>query len=190
MIEIEKIIDIEKTLQVSLSALQEIIQDNMVEPRISGFTEYLDRIGAGPSSWYAIESLVHHYEGTYADIVNDIFVSNDVPSDETALGTLWFFSENNCVELTNYMYENKTHPSPLKHNVRTFSAERKNYERMGFSSVKELYDPTSTLPSARFHLIVELLSGDELQFKASGRNCDFLLNIFNKYIKANQEKMS
>jgi hypothetical protein len=57
---------------------------------------------------------------------------------------------------------------------------------MGFGSVKELYDPTGTIPTARFCVTVS--NKQELQFKALGRNCDFLLNIFNKYINANKVK--
>jgi hypothetical protein len=174
------------TFQKFLIAFQAFLEDIMLKPRDLGLSEYLEKIGA-ISLMGAVDTLVRRYERSYGDTVTDVFLAADVADDETAFGTLWLFSEKYCIQLPNFRHENKTNPIPLS-SFGTFSEERTNYERMGFGSVKELYDPTGTLPTARFCVTVQVSNKPELQFKASGRNCDFLLHILDKYIKANKVK--
>jgi hypothetical protein len=164
-----------------LIASQTVLEDIMLKQRDWKLSDYLEKIGA-ISLTNPVDTLVRRYERSYGDTVIDFFLANDVADDETAFGTLWLFSEKYCVELPNFRYENKTTRIELNE-FGTYSEERTNYERMDFSSAKEPYDRTGNSPSARFCITVKVSDGQELQFKASGENCDCLLNLFNKYIK-------
>ena len=178
-------IDIQEIDKKYLIAFQKFLEDIMVEANVWTFTEYLDGIGAT----HLYRPLGHHieqYKKLYSEDIHDIFVSNDIADNEPKWETLWLFSEKYCVEMKNFLKEDSMSLIRLKGNVESWEIEKENYVIKDFKTERDYYFNTGTSASARLHVSVKLLHGQAVYFKALGKNCDFLLNIFNKYIKANQ----
>lgn len=181
-------IDSEERHQKLLIAFQTFLEDIMapIDPTIQRFTVYLDRIYA--SDLYGrMETLVKRYEAYYDDIVTDIFVSED---EEKKWERLWLFSEKYCAEITDFQTADNFKQYELKGNITIPKIEPKHYTRTSFEDERELYESRKGILKSLSELTVtvRLSSGEELSFKAREKNCDFLLNIFNKYIKANKVK--
>jgi hypothetical protein len=178
-------IEKDQKYQKLLIAFQTFLEDIIapIDPTIYRFTEYLDRIHAR-DLYGRMETLVKRYAALHDDIVTDIFVSED---EEKKWETLWLFSESNCAEITDFQTEDNFKQYELKGNITTPKIEPKHYTRTSFEDERELYESwKGILKSSELKVTVRLPSGEELSFKAREKNCDFLLNIFNKYIKANK----
>lgn len=177
-------IEKDQKYQKLLIAFQTFLEDIMapIDQTIHRFTEYLDRIYAR-DLYGRMETLVKRYEALYDDIVTDIFVSED---EEKKSENFWLFSEKNCAEITDFQTEDNFKQYELKGNITTPKIERKHYTRTSFEDERELYESWKGILKSSELKVSRLPSGEELSFKAREKNCDFLLNIFNKYIKANK----
>jgi len=173
MIQTEKIIEAEKILQVSLSALQAIVQDVMDTGKLIGFTDYLDAIGCPRERLY---HFVNEYEKLYKDEIEQIFVTNYIKDNEPFFEDLWFFCGKYCLKMSNFLSEDQTSWLRLKNSVISYTNKKRDYSEK---------DPNVIAKSSCF-LSVTLSSRQTLCLRALGRNCNVLENIFNKYVLINQ----
>ncbi|MGD0327847.1 MAG: hypothetical protein ABSB21_04380 [Halobacteriota archaeon] len=174
-------IDIQEIDKKYLIAFQKFLEDIMEIERIRPFTDYLDAIHLW-DFYTDLDDHITQYEKVYPDEVTDIFISNDIIDNKISCGSLWLFNENGCIEMKNFPNGNNMRFVRLKDS--TYETESDDYKFYDCETLRDCLNKTGTNPNAHLRINVALLSGQEIQFKAVGRNCDFLFYILKKYIKA------
>lgn len=167
-------IDTEKIIQVSLSTLQALVQDIMDNAKLMRFTDYLDDI-----SCFNYERLLHfvkQYEKLYNDDIEQIFVTNCIQDNKPLFEDLWFFCKTRCLKMSNFLSDDKTTIFPLKNSVSFWTYEKKDYDK---THQKAAADSTCLLS-------VTFMNLQTANFRALGKNCVYLQDVLNKYIKENK----
>jgi hypothetical protein len=178
-------IEVAEIKEKCLIAFQKILEDIMVEANVWEFTEYLDRIGA-TDLYRPIGLLLEQYKKLYNDEILDIFVSNGISENQIKWETLWFFSERDCFEMKKFLNKNSMHVTRLKNNVQSYNFDKDNYQFQDLKTKGDYYADRTAPASACFRVSATLSNGQEIEFKALGRNCTFLSYILKKYIKENE----
>ena len=106
--------------------------------------------------------------------ITDIIITNYIKNDLTIeFQSLWFFSDKYCLEAKEFL-------TKVDLDIAFF------FESVKYWNIKlENYNYKKAFANSKILLEVGLLQGVELEFRAEGRNCDYLRNIINKYIKPN-----
>ena len=160
----------------------------MTENDLEPFTYYLDAVGA--TRFWTSGQFKHHvdqYEKIYTEKIDDILFSCEIAGNKFKWTSLWFFNEEGAVETENFPEERKMRSVSLKNNVDHWGiVEQEDYEFFDCDTVNECLHKIGADMTARLLIEVILSTGQKIQFKSLGRNCDFLFYIFKKYIKANK----
>lgn len=110
------------------------------------------------------------------DELEDIFVTDYIKKDGTReYENLWFFSKSHFLEAKKFMTTIDLDITPLKNNITywTVSIHDFNFKKASTKSRLNL--------RFRWAETTDL----DASFKASGKNCEYLQSIINKYVKPN-----
>jgi hypothetical protein len=181
-------IDSKEIYQKCLIVVQESLKDIMADlKKLEPFTYYLDAVGA--TGFYTKGEFSHHvgqYERLYSEDIDDILFSCDIVNNETKWTSLWLFNREGGVETKNFPNGNNMRFVRLTNNVDHWNIEQDHYEFFDCETLADCVRKIGTSLSAWLRIVVTLSNGQEIEFTSLGRNCDFLLYIFKKYIKANK----
>ena len=111
------------------------------------------------------------------DKLEDIFVTDYVSKEGTReYENLWFFSKSYCLEAKKFMTEITLDIAPFKNNIAAWaiSTQDFNFKKASTKSRLSLHLKFSTTAT----------SGLTASFKASGKNCEALQSIINRYVKS------
>lgn len=138
------------------------------------FVEYLESIGITKTFRERIETIYEFYKNICPDEIEDIFVTEYINSDGSReYENLWFFSEKYVMEAKRFITEDNFDITPI-------------HKRIHFLTIKEQdYDFRKATKKSRLYLQFALDTTAEGEFKASKENCDYLREIFLKYILPN-----
>ncbi|MGD0170732.1 MAG: hypothetical protein ABSB81_01200 [Halobacteriota archaeon] len=185
MIRTEKILEAEKMLEVSLSALQEIVQDIMDDPKLDEFLVYLEKIECTDEECQArVLNLIKQYKMLSIKKIDRIFITNYVIGDKTYFDNFWMFSDKRCFEISDFFHADKIKSLKLKNQVESWVVEKAAYGFKDFEG--DYYTKSAASDSSKLSLSVILKSGKTLDFKAARKNCDFLYAILKDYIIENE----
>jgi hypothetical protein len=138
------------------------------------FTKYLNVIGITKVLFERIEMIYKFYQERCPDEITSIFITDYIKEDESReYENLWFFSEKYCMEAKQFITEDNFDITPIKRRVCYWRIQKKNYD---FKKATE---------KSRLYLEFKLDTGISGTFKASKENCDYLREIFIKYIALN-----
>lgn len=139
------------------------------------FLEYLESIGMTKTLRKRVETIYAFYTEICPDEITGIFVSEYIKEDKSReYENLWFFSSKHCMEAHNFVGTDNFDMDSTRNNVATWTIEKKDYD---FKKATE---------KSRVHLTVNFpYTLRVCDMKASKENCDYLKNIFLKYILPN-----
>lgn len=139
------------------------------------FKDYLKDINMSDILVERVMEVFNFYQLVHANEITDIFVTDYLKEDgERVYESLWFFSQGYLMEAKGFMSKDEFDMSPLLKCVSYWSLEKKNYDFQ-----------KATVKSRLFIKIKFSELDINAQFKASKENCDYLKNIFHKYILPN-----
>jgi hypothetical protein len=144
------------------------------------FNTYLEDIKAPTPVTDRVEDYYNAYNkflklSEADDEIKDVFVTDVVKEDGRVFENLWFFCDKFCLEAKHFLKENR---------------ERMDMTRLKGAVVyweiaKENFDFAETSAESRFCLFVKFQDRINGMFKASGKNCFYLYEVFNTHIKPN-----
>jgi len=106
--------------------------------------------------------------------IEDVFVTNYINSQkQVEYENLWFFSPSYCLEAKQFLQKYDLDITPIKERIRYWTITVDNY------------DFKQATADSKLSLQFELVQGVEAFFKSEGKNCGFLKNIIDKYVKPN-----
>lgn len=141
------------------------------------FFTYLDSIGIAKPIHERIETIYEFYKEVCPEEITGIFVSEYIikESGERVYENLWFFSSKCCMEAKNFITQDNFDMDPIKNRIICWTVEKKDYD---FKKATE---------KSRFSLTFYFPFNRGASLKASKENCDYLKEIFSKYIVVNIE---
>ncbi len=136
------------------------------------FEDYLKSIGITTEVLLRrVESIYQFYLGVCPEEIKDIFITDYIKDDGTReYESLWLFSDSYWIEAKQFIVKDNFDMIPIK-----------RIERWEIK--KEEYDFKKATEKSRLFLRVNINSLLLSEFKASKENCDFLKEIFLKYVK-------
>ena len=142
------------------------------------FIKYLKRIGIKEALGKRIETVHEFYQGICRDEITGIFVTDYIKEDGSREhANLWFFSETYCVEAKQFITKDDFDHLLIKHRVLYWQLKKQDYDFKKATEKSRLY--------LRFALSATNVQGD---LKAAKENCDYLKDIFLKYIVPNLQE--
>ena len=125
-----------------------------------------------------IESVYTLCSDMCPDELKDIFVTDYIKEDGTReYENLWFFSESYCLEAKKFMTIIELDIAPLKNNVAYWTVRTQDFDFKKASTKSRL--------NLKFRFGGAGISDIDAYFKASGKNCESLQSVINKYVKPN-----
>lgn len=138
------------------------------------FITYLKSIGITEAIRKRIETIHEFYREICPDKITGIFVTNYMEEDgERMYENLWFFSENYCMEAKQFIAKDDFDITPIRSRIYYWTIRKQDYD---FKKATE---------KSRLYLKFKLSTRIEGEFKASKENCDYLREIFLKYVVPN-----
>jgi len=138
------------------------------------FIRYLNSIDIPVPLRENIQKAYEFYQGICPDEITGIFVTDYVKKDGIReYENLWFFSEKYCMEAKQFVIKDDFDIVSIQKHVYRWRIEKRDYD------FKEATD------MSRLTLYFVLESQITAGLKASKGNCDYLRDIFIKYIKPN-----
>ncbi|MGB2841353.1 MAG: hypothetical protein WBC40_02560 [Halobacteriota archaeon] len=138
------------------------------------FITYLKSIGLTEAIRKRIETIHEFYREICPDKITGIFVTNYMEEDgERMYENLWFFSENYCMEAKQFIAKDDFDITPIRSRIYYWTIQKQDYD---FKKATE---------KSRLYLKFKLDTSIHGEFKASKENCDYLREIFLKYIVPN-----
>jgi len=138
------------------------------------FLKYLESIGMTKTLRKRVETIYAFYTETCPDEITDIFVSDYIKEDRTReYQNLWFFSPKCCMEAHSFITEDYFDIDAMQNRIATWEIRKQDYD---FKKATE---------KSRLHLVFWLPPDRHAEFKASKENCDYLKDIFLKYVVPN-----
>lgn len=136
------------------------------------FEEYLKSIGIATETLLKrVETIYQFYSNICPEEIKDIFVTDYIKNDGTReYESLWFFSDNYCMEAKEFATADNFDIMLVKNIIR-------------WEVKKQEYDFKKAIDKSRIFLHVNISIALSADFKASKENCDFLREIFLKYVK-------
>jgi hypothetical protein len=141
------------------------------------FTDYLESIGITDPIIKRIEEICQFHErilteGLKEEIV-DIFVTDYILKDGTRqYENLWLFSKNYVMEAKLFIKQDDFDISPYVKLIDYLAIKKESYDFIKFNEKSKLY----------IEYVSKTNSGE---FKATKENCDYLRNIYLKYMLPN-----
>jgi hypothetical protein len=99
----------------------------MDNAKLMRFTDYLDDILC--FNYPRFLHFINQYEKLYKDEIEQIFVTNYIKDNKPFFEDLWFFCNNRCLRMSNFLSEDKTTIFPLKNSVSFWTCEKKDYDK-------------------------------------------------------------
>ncbi|MGD9578918.1 MAG: hypothetical protein AB7Y74_11750 [Syntrophorhabdus sp.] len=135
---------------------------------------YLETIGIQGIFLKRVGEVINFYQEFYPDQIEDIFVTEYFDKEENRqYESVWLFSMQFAMEAKQFLVADDFDSTPLQRQVKYWTIKKTEFDFRD-ASIK-----------SRMHLQFELLSGISGNLKASRENCNFLMNIFRKYILSN-----
>lgn len=136
------------------------------------FEEYLKSIGISTEVLLnRIESIYQFYVDVCPEEIKDIFVTEYIKEDGTReYESLWFFSDKYWTEAKQFIINDNFDMIPIENIIR-------------WEIKKQDYDFKKAIEKSRLFLKVNITTFLLAEFKSSKENCDFLKEIFLKYVK-------
>lgn len=140
-------------------------------------TDYLKAIGITKPLLERIAEIFEFYRGFCPEKITGIFVSEYMKEDGTReYENLWFFSERYSMEAKQFVTKDDFDLMPMK-GIGYLRIEKEEYD---FGKATE-----KSRLNLQFNFTPSTLGGLSGTIKASKENCDYLKNIFEKYVKPN-----
>ncbi len=141
------------------------------------FEKYLADIGVPERMHERIESIYEFYENICPEEIVDIFIGDSVEDTKAnKLENLWFFSDKYLMEAKSFMMRDNFDMALVKGRIVYWELAKKDYD---FQKAKE---------TSHFHLLFKINTGVTGDIYATGKNCDYLKEIMDRYVMANLEK--
>jgi hypothetical protein len=138
------------------------------------FIDYLKAIGITHVIIKRIDTIYNFYKGVCDEEIADIFVTDIFNVDGgREYENIWFFSQSYMMEAKQFTSEDDFDMTPMREQINYWSVKMKDYNFQKATDKSRLYIEVS---------IDHGLSGD---FKAAKENCDYLKDIFQKYVLIN-----
>ncbi|AAM05291.1 hypothetical protein [Methanosarcina acetivorans] len=138
------------------------------------FTDYLHNIGATGPIIDKAENAYKNCENICPEEIKGIFVSEYTEENGNRMyENLWFFSERYCMESKNFTQRDNIDITPYNKIIKRLFIEKKDYE----------FTEANAQSRAILHFVLHM--GIDGTIKASGENCDHLLNIVKSYFIPN-----
>jgi hypothetical protein len=138
------------------------------------FTDYLKSISLTEPFIKRITDIYEDYQTIFPLEMLDIFVSEYVKDDgNREYQGLWFFSDNYLEEAKEFLVKLNIDICPYVHCINYI-----NFEYQDFNLKK-------AVDKSRLRIYFEFGNGKVGDMKASGVNCDYLIQIYRKFILPN-----
>ena len=138
------------------------------------FEQYLSTIGIPTAIKSRVEEVCEFYTEICSEELLDIFISDYIKDDRSREYTsIWFFSETFGMEAKQFVTEDDFDITPLK-------------DKIVYCDVKKSrYDFNEATDESRMTINFILNTGVNGYMQASGKNCDHMKIIANKYFMGN-----
>lgn len=138
------------------------------------FTKYLESIGITKALCERIETIYKFYQERCPDEITGIFITDYMKEDGSReYENLWFFSEKFVMEAKQFITKDDFDLTPIKKRVFYWRIQKQDYD---FKKATE---------KSRLHLQFDYDIAIQGDFKATKENCDYLREIFHKYVAPN-----
>lgn len=141
------------------------------------FIDYLENIGLTKLYSERVIKIYNFYQENCPELIEDIFITDYITEEGLReYENLWFFSANYIMEAKGFIKNDDLDIDVLTGNVVSWRLMKDKFD------LKE--EPTD---QSRMNLIVSLNRRSYCDLKASRENCQYLVEIFNRYVKPNFE---
>ena len=138
------------------------------------FTAYLKSIGMSDVLIRRVETIHEFYQDICHEEITGIFVNDFIKEDgNREYESLWLFSQAYLMEAKSFISKDEFDMTPLNKKVEYWSVEKQDY------------DFAKATDKSRVNLKIAFRYPIDGIFKASKENCDFLRDVFLKYIMPN-----
>lgn len=139
------------------------------------FMDYLASIGVPEALWQRVREMYHFYRDICAQEIGDIFVTDYINEEGSReFENLWFFSDkHHFMEAKGFVTRDDFDCVPMKNRIFYWEVKKQDY------------DFHRATDKSRLYLSFELHPPVTCEFKAAKGNCDYLRDIFLKYVVAN-----
>jgi hypothetical protein len=138
------------------------------------FKVYLKNIGMTDILIKRVEDIYNFYQVVSPDELTDIFVTDFIKEDGSReFENLWLFTKSYMMEAKGFISHDDFDMTLMRKQITYWSVEKQDY------------DFQKSTDKSRLHILIRLtfpLAGD---LKASKENCDYLKNIFHKFVLPN-----
>ena len=141
------------------------------------FENYFDAIRLDGAFREKANEIIDFYEGLYPRQLESIFVTEYVDNEgNRQYSNLSLFTSNFTFEAKNFLTQDNFDSTTIKNTI------------VYWELVKENYNFKIATQKSRMSLDFSLATGIHGNFRSSGKNCDFLRDIFKKHIIPNEIK--
>ena len=139
------------------------------------FSVYLDSIAITKIARDRIETISEFYQQTCPEEINDIFVTDYLTEEgRREYENLWFFSNSFMMEAKRFLSTDDLDLTPIG-------------EMLRWEVKKQEYDFKQATGRSRLFLSFDINGFVGAELKASQENCDYLRDIFFKYVVPNMK---
>lgn len=138
------------------------------------FIDYLNNLNITETLQKRIEYIYEVFEVMCSDEIVNIFVTNYIKGNGSKeYENLWFFSTKYAMEAKNFIKTDDFDITPIKNRINYWNIKMENYNYQNATQTSRLF--------LTFKSNVHI----DFTFKASEKNCDYLRDIIQKYVKPN-----
>lgn len=142
------------------------------------FVKYLHQIGLSRTLVERVGEIYEWCEALCPDDIDGIFVGDFVSQEgRREYSSLWFFSEGHAMEAKGFVGRDDFDIMTLRDGVAYVQVKKTDYDSRPAGAASRL--------NVRFALENRVAYGE---IKASGENCDFLMDVLKTYVLSNLTK--
>jgi len=121
-----------------------------------------------------IKTIYEFFREECGEEIADIFVTDYITEDGSReYENLWFFSDRCCMEAKGFITRDEFDSAPLKNRIVRWEVRKQDY------------DFKKAIQESRLYLRVFLEEEWAMGLKAAAGNCDYLRDIFRRYVVPN-----
>lgn len=141
------------------------------------FVDYLGAIGVTTTAIGRVAEVYNFYHSIYPQEIPAVFVT-DFINDEgrREYENLWFFTDSLTMEAKNFLTGDDFDAAPLRRNLSYWSIKKQHYD---------FAEATDKSRLSLYFRSEYAGGGITFDLKASGENCDYLRDIFFRYVSPN-----